>query len=128
MGNGQACFICEALDAPGAGAQDGQAVAIPFRAPQFPGHTVVAPAAHHDLEDVTDAEWVAIGEAVRRTSASSRAQDPEIEKCYLVAIGDVDRGHLHFHVLPQRKSDPSLGPFVFGESGWLSSAQTSAGE
>lgn len=121
MSNEQECFICQALEMPEASAPDSQAVAIPFRAPQFPGHTVVAPVSHSDLEDVSDAEWVAIGEAFRRTSARCRAQDPEIEKCYLVAIGDVDRGHLHFHVLPKRKSGPALGPFVFGESGWLSS-------
>ncbi len=115
------CFICETLNAPGAASVDSLAVAVPFREPQFPGHTVVAPMAHRDLEDVTNAEWVAIGKAARRMSARSRARDPEVEKCYLVAIGDVDRGHLHFHVLPKHKTGPSLGPFVFGEKGWLKS-------
>ncbi len=121
MANEQTCFICEALDASPAKTPDDQAVAIPFRAPQFPGHTVVAPAAHHDLEDVTDEEWIAIGQAARRTSIRTRAEDPDIEKIYLVAIGDVDRGHLHFHVLPKRKNGTPLGPFVFGELGWISS-------
>ena len=119
MDSRQSCFICEAFAASEATSPEALAVAIPFRAPQFPGHTVVAPVAHRDLEDVTDAEWVAIGQAARRTSARTRAQDPDIEKCYLVAIGDADRGHLHFHILPKQKGGPSLGPFVFGESGWL---------
>lgn len=119
--NNQTCFICEAIDEPGDTSPDSLAVAVPFRAPQFPGHMVVAPVAHRDLEDVTDSEWVAIGQAARRESVLSRAQDPDIEKCYLVAIGDVDRGHLHFHVLPKHKSGPSLGPFVFGELGWINS-------
>lgn len=118
------CFICTAKSRTAQGSaeiasSDGLALAIPFRAPQFPGHTVIAPAAHHDLEDVTDAEWVAIGQLARQASRRHRSQDPQTEKCYLVAIGDVDRGHLHFHLLPKRHDDPSLGPFVFGDAGWV---------
>ena len=98
---------------------DNLAVAVPFRDPCFSGHVVVAPAAHRDVDDTLDAEWAAIGQVTREVTARMRHNNPEIEKCYLVAIGDVDRDHLHFHVLPKSKEDVSLGPYVFGEFGWL---------
>ena len=114
------CFICQTKAGDRTTSADNLAVAVPFRNPCFPGHVVVAPAAHRDVDDTLDAEWTAIGQVARQATAGIREKSPDIEKCYLVAIGDVDRGHLHFHVLPKRKDDPSLGPFVFGESGWTS--------
>ena len=41
----------------------------------------------------------------------------EIEKYYLVAIGDYIP-HFHFHLLPKQHTEPSLGPYIFGKSGW----------
>ena len=79
------------------------------------------PAAHRDLVETTDAEWLAMGQIARQASRVIRENNPEIEKCYLVSIGDVDLGHLHFHILPKGKEDPSLGPFIFGDEGWLNS-------
>ena len=114
------CFICQMNARERTTSPDNLAVAVPFRNPCFPGHVVVAPAAHRDVDDTIDAEWAAIGQVARQVTGKMRENNPEIEKCYLVAIGDVDRGHLHFHVLPKRKDDLSLGPFVFGESGWIS--------
>lgn len=123
MSDEKACFICQAKGNSGTASANGQAVAVPFRNPAFPGHCVVAPAAHRDLEETTDADWLAMGQLARQTSKTFRDENPDVEKCYLVAIGDVDRGHLHFHVLPKEKEGPSLGPFVFGDAGWLRSSR-----
>jgi len=113
------CFICQTNANDRTTSRDKLAVAVPFRDPCFPGHVVVAPTAHRDVNDTLDAEWAAIGQITRQVTAKTRENNPDIEKCYLVAIGDVDRGHLHFHVLPKRKDELALGPFVFGESGWI---------
>lgn len=43
----------------------------------------------------------------------------EVEKFYLAAVGDVDK-HFHLHLLPKKKDDPGLGPFIFGPAGWKS--------
>lgn len=113
------CFICRTRESIGTTSPNGGAVVVPFRNPSFPGHSVVAPMAHRDLEQTTDAEWLAMGQLARETSRTMREDNPDIDKCYLVSIGDVDRGHLHFHILPKGKQDPPLGPFIFGDSGWL---------
>ena len=121
------CFICQTSAKDRTTSLDNLAVAVPFRNPAFPGHVVVATTAHRDVDDTVDAEWAAIGQVTRQVTATMRDNHPEIEKCYLVAIGDVDRGPLHFHVLPKRKGDLSLGPFVFGELGWMSKKASDQG-
>ena len=119
------CFICATTNDDKILSTDRLASSLPFRDPVFPGHTVVAPESHVELEDVSGEEWQAIGEMLRRTSRAIRGSNAEIEKVYLVAIGDVDRGHLHFHLLPKHRNGPGLGPYVFGGDGWVSGgAQT----
>lgn len=111
------CFLCRGLDGAIARSEDGRAVVMPFRDPFFEGHVVVAPAAHVDTAFVDPPTWAALGSlvpgAIERASA-----DAGVEKCYLLALGDVDKGHLHFHVVPKGHEDVSLGQYVFGPEGW----------
>lgn len=119
------CFICNTKDHPIAVSPDGLALAVTFHNPQFPGHTVVGPTAHRDTVEVTGAEWLAIGSIIRDLDAVQRESSPDFEKFYLVSIGDLDEGHLHFHLLVKRKTDPSLGASIFGPTGWLASRDES---
>ena len=89
---------------------------LPFRDPFFAGHVVVAPATHTDTIDVDPETWAAIGSLV--PGAVEGASNASTEKCYLLALGDVDTGHLHFHVVPKQHGDVSLGQYVFGADGW----------
>ncbi|MDJ0523526.1 MAG: hypothetical protein QNJ90_15765 [Planctomycetota bacterium] len=110
------CFICQGLDRAVARSEDGRAVVMPFRDPFFEGHVVVAPATHTDTIDVDPATWSAMGTLI--PDAIRGASDEDTAKCYLLALGDVDTGHLHFHVVPKKNGDVSLGQYVFGPEGW----------
>ena len=116
MQNAEDCFICQGRDRAIARSEDGKAVVVPFRDPFFEGHVVVAPAAHTETVDVDPATWAAIGSLM--PNAIRGASDETTEKCYLLALGDVDTGHLHFHVVPKKHGDVSLGQYVFGPDGW----------
>ncbi len=110
------CFICSGLDRAVARSEDGRAVVMPFRDPFFEGHVVVTPSRHLDTVDVDPATWAAIGSLV--PDAVKGLVGDGVEKCYLLALGDVDTGHLHFHVVPKNDGDESLGQYVFGSEGW----------
>jgi len=89
-----------------------------FPDPQFPGHRVVMTRRHHgSLEEVSAAEWAALGSLVSALSAEARREEGA-ERCYLLAIGDVDDHVCHLHVVPRFAGDPPLGPHVFGPAGW----------
>ena len=116
MQNADDCFICQGREGAVARSQDGRALVVPFRDPYFEGHVVVAPAAHTDTPDVDPETWAAIGSLM--PGAIEHSSDEKTEKCYLLALGDVDTGHLHFHVVPKRDGDVSLGQYDFGPNGW----------
>ena len=111
------CFLCRGLDDAVARSDDGRAVVMPFRDPFFE--------AHQDAAFVDPETWAAIGTLV--PGAIERAEAaPGVEKCYLLALGDVDKGHLHFHVVPKGHRDVSLGKYVFGPDGWNAHRQGGA--
>ena len=116
MTSNETCFLCAGRDAAVARSDDGLAVVIPFRNPMFENHVVVGPSAHLDTADVDPATWAAIGSLIPDVVGARTADGAE--RCYLLAIGDSDKGHLHFHVVPRSEADPALGPFVFGPDGW----------
>lgn len=115
------CRICGAETVQVAG--NGLAQAKLFPEPAFDGHLIVATTAHKDLVDVTPDEWQAIGELIAwHTRAVGGSEN--FEKMYLLAIGDVDKGHFHLHMVPKQTDDPGLGPFVFGRDGWNARRKT----
>jgi diadenosine tetraphosphate (Ap4A) HIT family hydrolase len=96
----------------------GLARVIAFPEPQFPGHRVVMTRRHHaGLEEVTVEEWAAFGSLISRLSAEIRREEGA-ERCYVLAIGDVDDHVCHVHLVPRFADDPPLGPHVFGPGGW----------
>lgn len=111
------CRICAAQKVQVA--ESGLAHALRFPAPAFDNHLIVGTTAHKDLADVTPDEWQAVGELIGRLTreAGGRAG---FEKMYLLAIGDVDKGHFHLHLVPKRTNDTGMGPFIFGPEGWNS--------
>ena len=110
-----ACRICSAESVRTAG--NGLAHAKRFPDPAFDGHLIAATAAHKDLGDVTPDEWQAIGELIGRYTRDAGG-NANFEKMYLLAIGDVDKGHFHLHMVPKRTDDPGMGRFIFGPDGW----------
>ena len=111
------CRICGAETVRVAG--NGLAHAKLFPAPAFDGHLIVATAAHKDLVDVTTDEWQAIGELIGALTREA-SEATGFEKMYLLAIGDVDKGHFHLHLVPKQTEEPGMGPFIFGPEGWIS--------
>ena len=109
------CRICRAETVLAAG--NGLAQAKLFPEPAFDRHIIVGTTAHKDLADVTPEEWHGIGELITQLARDARGE-AEFEKLYLLAIGDVDKGHFHMHLVPKRSSDPGMGPFIFGSEGW----------
>ena len=96
----------------------GLARVIAFPTPQFPDHQVVMTRAHHSaLEQVTPAEWAAMGSLIGPLSAELRGERGA-ERAYILAIGDVDDHVCHFHVVPRTSEDAPLGPHIFGPDGW----------
>lgn len=109
------CRICSAETVQVAG--NGLAHAKLFPEPAFDGHVIIGTTAHKDLVDVTPDEWQAIGELIRQLTRDT-SRTAKFEKIYLLAIGDVDKGHFHLHMVPKRNDDPGMGPFIFGRDGW----------
>ena len=98
--------------------ETGLARIVAFPTPQFDGHAVVMTTAHKGrLEDVTPEEWRAVGWLVSKFAAETRAAT-DVERFYLLLIGDVDDHQLHMHLVPRYSADPALGPHVFGPEGW----------
>ena len=111
----ETCRICSAEIVQVAG--NGLAQSKLFPAPAFDGHLIVGTVAHKDLIDVTPEEWQGIGELI--TQHTREAGDgADFEKMYLLAIGDVDKGHFHIHLVPKEIDDPGMGPSIFGPEGW----------
>ena len=87
--------------------------------PCRPGHVLVGIREHHpNLHDVQPDE-VARMMRLAISVAKEVVALTGAEKTYVVAIGDKDR-HFHVHLIPKMASDPSVGPYVFGEKGWAS--------
>ena len=110
---------CRLCAAPVLASDDaGLAREIGFPEPQFPGHRVVMTTAHRRaLEEVTAEEWAALGMLIGQASARARAE-AGAERCYVLAIGDLDDHVCHFHLVPRFAGEPPLGPHVFGPEGW----------
>lgn len=115
------CRICSAKIVQVAG--NGLAHAKLFPEPAFDSHLIVGTTAHKDLGDVTPEEWQGIGELICQLTRDASGM-ADFEKMYLLAIGDVDKGHFHLHMVPKRTDDPGMGPFIFGPEGWNARRKT----
>lgn len=73
--------------------------------PALPGHTLVVPKAQVDrLEDLPDADYAALMQAVKKVMAQMvKAYGPEYRACMRVVGFDVP--HAHVHVLPCKDSN-----------------------
>ena len=111
------CRICAGSS--GNVSSSGLAQTKPFPAPAFDGHKIVATTAHKDLRDVSPEEWQAMGELIGGL-AHEIHKTKDVEKVYVLAIGDVDVGHFHVHLVPKMTNDPPLGPHILGPEGWIS--------
>ena len=115
------CRICSAETVQVAG--NGLAQAKLFPEAAFDNHLIVGTTAHKDLVDVTPEEWQGIGELIGQLTQSASGI-ADFEKMYLLAIGDVDKGHFHLHMVPKGTNDPGMGPFIFGPEGWNARRKT----
>jgi len=109
------CRICSAESVLIAGNELAHAKLFPD--PAFDNHLIVGTTAHKDLGDVTPPEWQGIGELIGQLTRDASGT-AGYEKMYLLAIGDVDKGHFHLHMVPKGSDDPGMGPFIFGADGW----------
>jgi diadenosine tetraphosphate (Ap4A) HIT family hydrolase len=71
-----------------------------------------------NLHDLSAEEAAAVMRLANRV-AKSIISLTGAAKVYVAAIGDKDK-HFHVHLLPKFVDDPNLGPYVFGEKGWIS--------
>lgn len=95
------------------------AFAAEYDKPLTASHMIVAPVRHVRLfSELTSDELVEVFELAHELSERLEIE-ADVEKVYLLAIGDVC-AHFHVHVVPKRQSTPPLGPFVFSSGGWRS--------
>lgn len=87
--------------------------------PLAAGHLVVAVRAHKPTMADLSASEASDLFSLARDIVSVAQERLGTEKFYLAAVGDVDK-HFHLHLLPKKKDDPGLGPFIFGPAGWKS--------
>jgi len=85
--------------------------------PLRPGHVLVGISS--EVKDLHEASTDELRDMIVLAGLVSKAIVSELgcEKTYMVAIGDKDP-HYHVHLLPKFNGEPSLGPGVFGGSGW----------
>ncbi|NOZ36870.1 MAG: HIT family protein [Gammaproteobacteria bacterium] len=87
--------------------------------PVRPGHVLVGGHEHGSgLSDISPDTASSIMRLANRM-AKIIVKTTNAEKVYVVAVGDKDK-HFHVHLVPKMEEDPKLGPFVFGEKGWVS--------
>jgi len=99
--------------------QHRSAFALVFSEPIRPGHITVGVRAHKPfLQDITPEEAADVLSYANQLSRRL-VEEYSAEKIYVFAVGDASE-HFHLHLVPKSSSDPRLGPFLFGDSGWAS--------
>lgn len=84
------------------------------------GHVLVGASVHADGLHAISAEVAADVMSLARDVAATIVAETGAEKVYVAAVGDKDK-HFHVHLVPRYADDPGLGPFIFGDSGWVGS-------
>lgn len=91
--------------------------------PVCPGHVLVGSRTHGStLSDISEDDAAALMRLSHKV-AKKIVSETGAEKVYIAAIGDKDK-HFHIHLLPKMESDPNLGPYIFGNEGWVSFMDT----
>jgi diadenosine tetraphosphate (Ap4A) HIT family hydrolase len=87
--------------------------------PIRPGHVLVGARTHGEsLSDISEDDAAAVLRLANRV-AKVIVAETGAAKVYVAAVGDKDK-HFHVHLLPKMQADPNLGPYIFGEKGWMS--------
>ena len=82
------------------------------------GHVLVGARSHGEtLTDISEDDAAALLRLANRVAKAVIAETGAT-KVYVVAIGDKDK-HFHVHLLPKIEGDPNLGPYIFGDEGWI---------
>lgn len=81
------------------------------------GHLIITSVRHvESVANLNIEESVDMMKNIRKTV---KAIDKHLHnhKTYILSIGDIV-AHVHFHLIPKKITDPSIGDFIFGSDGW----------